>query len=164
MAHIRRKFYEADKLAQGSGEAAAFLPMLATFYHTEPQLQAMYEWLKSRQPLTAPAGSLGKAISYALGQWQRVTKYLEHPLLTPDNNAVENALRPFVIGRKNWLFSNTPRGAHTSAGLYSLLETAKANGHEPYKYLCYLFDTLPLAKDPEARRALLPYNLEPNSY
>ena len=190
MAHIRRKFYEADRLAHGSGEAAAFLSMLGKFYHTEsqlrlryeqklldegqflterrklqePQLQAMYEWLQSRQPLTAPAGSLGKAVSYALGQWERVTKYLEHALLTPDNNAVENALRPFVIGRKNWLFSNTALGAHTSAGLYSLLETAKANGHEPYKYLCYLFDTLPHAKDLEAKRALLPYNLEPDSY
>lgn len=84
--------------------------------------------------------------------------------MTPDNNAVENAIRPFVVGRKNWLFSNTPSGAHTSAGLYSLIETAKANGHEPYKYLCFLFDRLPTIKSPEERLTLLPYRLDPKSY
>jgi len=70
-----------------------------------------------------------------------------------------------VIGRKNWLFSDTPRGAEASARLYSLIETARANGHEPFKYLCYLFNTLPGLKDRNAASAaLVPYNLKPDSY
>ena len=190
MAHIRRKFFDADKVSGASGDAAEFLSMISTFYHTEsllrqryeakelgeaaflterrsvqePQLVAMHEWLRSRSQSVTPSSGLGKAVSYALGQWDQVVRYLEHALLTPDNNAVENAIRPFVLGRKNWLFSNTQAGAHTSAGLYSLIETAKANGHEPYKYLCYLFDLLPKAKTPEERLSLLPYRLDPSSY
>ncbi len=190
MAHIRRKFFDADKVSGASGDAAEFLSMISAFYHTEsllrqryeakelgeaaflterrsvqePQLVAMHEWLRSRSQSVTPSSGLGKAVSYALGQWDQVVRYLEHALLTPDNNAVENAIRPFVLGRKNWLFSNTQAGAHTSAGLYSLIETAKANGHEPYKYLCYLFDLLPKAKTPEERLSLLPYRLDPSSY
>ena len=161
MAHIRRKFYDADKISGGTGEATDMLAMIAGFYHEEqrlrtqyetkeldgsaflserkriqePLLEQMHEWLLARSASVAPLSSLGKAISYALGQWDHALHYLDHLLLTPDNNAVENAIRPFVVGRKNWLFSNTPSGAHTSAGLYSLIETAKATGHEPYKYL-----------------------------
>ena len=190
MAHIRRKFFDADKVSGGSGDAAAFLSMIAALYHTEtllrqryedkeldeaaflaerkrqqqPQLALMHEWLSSRSQSVAPLSGLGKAVSYALGQWDQVVRYLEHALLTPDNNAVENAIRPFVLGRKNWLFSNTPAGAHTSAGLYSLIETAKANGHEPYKYLCYVFDILPKAKTLEDKLMLLPYRLDPSTY
>ena len=66
--------------------------------------------------------------------------------MTPDNNSAENAIRPFVVGRKNWLFAGTPKGALASAGLYSLIETAKANGLEPYRYLRYLFEELPFAE------------------
>ncbi len=190
MAHIRRKFYDADKIAGGSGDAADMLSMIGAFYHNEallrqryeskaldeasflaerkllqePQLTAIYEWLTSRSLSVAPSSSLGKAISYALGQWERAIRYLDHVLLTPDNNVVENAIRPFVLGRKNWLFSNTPSGAHTSAGLYSLIETAKVNGHEPYKYLCYLFDMLPRATTLDEKLALLPYRLDPATY
>lgn len=76
-----------------------------------------------------------------------------------DNNLAENAIRPFVIGRKNWLFSGTPEGAAASATLYSLIETAKANGLEPYSYLRHIFNALPLAKSPEDYQALLPWNL-----
>ncbi|HOV94636.1 MAG TPA: IS66 family transposase, partial [Spirochaetales bacterium] len=190
MAHIRRKFFDAEKVSGGSQDAHEFLPMIAGFYHTgallrqryehnelddssflrqrrkvqEPPLAAMYEWLPVRNRRLAPLSSLGKAVSYALGQWHEVVHYLEHALLTPDNNAVENAIRPFVVGRKNWLFSNTPAGAHTSAGLYSIIETAKANGHEPYKYLCYVFDILPKAKTLEDKLMLLPYRLDPLTY
>ncbi|MDR2363801.1 MAG: transposase domain-containing protein [Spirochaetaceae bacterium] len=88
-------------------------------------------------------------------------RYVEHYLLSPDTNAVENAIRPFVLGRKGWLFCGSPRGAHAGAGIYSLIETAKGNGHEPYRYLCYVFDRLPGAKTPEDIDALLPYNLSP---
>ncbi len=82
--------------------------------------------------------------------------YVEDGRLRPDNNLAENAIRPFVIGRKNWLFSSTQDGAHASASLYSLIETAKANNLEPYWYLRYLFDRLPLAETEADYKALLP--------
>ena len=190
LAHVRRKFYDAWKSAKADGLANNFLGMITEFYHAEtllreryekkqrddlsflaerrkeqePRLAAMKEWLLANAGTVPPSLALGKAISYALGQWDRVVHYLDHELLTPDNNGVENAIRPFVIGRKNWLFSNTPLGAHASAGLYSLLETAKANGHEPYKYLCFLFDMLPKAMTLEDKLTLLPYRLDPASY
>jgi transposase len=85
--------------------------------------------------------------------------FLDHGDVTPDNNAAENAIRPFVIGRKNWLFAGTQEGAEASACLYSLIETAKANNLEPYKYLRYLFEKLPFASSEDEYRALLPYNL-----
>ena len=78
---------------------------------------------------------------------------------------MENAIRPFVIGRNNWQFMDTPAGARASASLYSLIETAKANGHEPYSYLCHLFAALPPVADDQAGVSqLLPYRLDPQSY
>ena len=91
-----------------------------------------------------------------MGQWRKLIHYLDHPQLTPDNNSCEQAIRPFVIGRKNWLFSGSPRGAAASALLYSLIETAKANGCEPYWYLRELFEKLPLARTRADYLALLP--------
>ncbi|SHH84324.1 Transposase IS66 family protein [Desulfofustis glycolicus DSM 9705] len=81
--------------------------------------------------------------------------------MTPDNNLAENAIRPFVVGRKNWMFAGTPKGARASADLYSLIETAKANGLEPYRYLRYLFEKLPFAMSTEEYQALLPMRLGP---
>jgi hypothetical protein len=75
------------------------------------------------------------------------------------NNTAENAIRPLVVGRKNWLFAGRPKGAETSALLYSRIETAKANGREPWAYLHYLFEHLPTAKSPEAVAAPLPHIL-----
>ena len=103
---------------------------------------------------------MGKAISYTLNQWSRLIVYLHDGRLRPDNNLVENAIRPFVVGRKNWLFSGHPRGAEASAFLYSLIETAKVNGLKPYLYMRYLFDQLPLAKTEDDYRSLLPPNMD----
>ncbi|MDV7214260.1 IS66 family transposase, partial [Azotobacter beijerinckii] len=79
--------------------------------------------------------ALGKAVNYLAGNWSRLIRYTEAGYLPIDNNRAERAVRPFVIGRKNWLFSDTPRGATASAQLYSLVETARANGQEPYAWL-----------------------------
>jgi hypothetical protein len=76
-------------------------------------------------------------------EWDTLVQYLEADFLTPDNNEIERAIRPFVVGRKNWLFSNTPRGTHASAAMYSLVESAKANRIEPYRHLRFLFTMLP---------------------
>ena len=121
------------------------------------QLALIRLWLERNEPLVTPKSTLGKAIAYAKGQFERATRYVDHILLTPDTNPVERAIRPFVIGRNAWLFNDTPRGAHASAGIYSLIITARTNGLEPYAYLCRLFNELPLATDEAALRRLLPY-------
>ncbi|MEW6564282.1 MAG: transposase [Spirochaetota bacterium] len=121
-------------------------------------------WLMARNYDTAPQTLLGKAVAYAQSQYEAAIRFVDHVLLQPDTNIVENAIRPFVVGRKNWLFSGSPHGAHVSAGLYCLIETAKANGHEPYAYLAYLFEQLPLCRTESEREALLPYMLSPSCY
>ena len=99
-------------------------------------------------------------ITYSLNQWHRLIVYPENGNLRPDNNLAENAIRPFAIGRKNWLFSGSPRGATGSAILYSLIETAKANHLDPYSYLRCLFKALPTASSDEEIKKLLPQYLD----
>ncbi len=107
-----------------------------------------------------PKSPLGEAISYTLGLWSKLIIYLEDGHIEIDNNKAENSIRPFVVGRKAWLFSGSPRGAHASASMYTLVETAKANDLEPWAYLNYLFEKLPVAKSKQALLALLPQNLK----
>ena len=102
---------------------------------------------------------LGKALHYLSAHWPKLIRCVEDGDYPLDNNAGENALRPFVVGRKNWLFSDTVRGAHASANLYSLIDTAKAHGLEPYRYLRRVFDDLPKATTVEDIEALLPWNI-----
>ena len=127
----------------------------------KPICNDFFKWLSKKSLHVVPKSLLGKAVNYTLNQWNRLLVYLDHPVMTPDNNQAENAIRPFVIGRKNWIFSGTPDGASASAALYSLIETAKANGLEPYKYLRYLFEKVPFAESGEDYKALLPMNLKP---
>ena len=109
--------------------------------------------------VTPPKGLLGKAVAYAQNQWHRLVGYIEGGNLAIDNNMAENSIRPFVVGRKNWLFSGTPEGARASALLYSLIETAKANKLEPCAYLRYIFEKLPVAETLEDYEAMLPWNI-----
>ena len=106
-----------------------------------------------------PSAPLGRAVAYTLNQWDKLVRYLESPYLTPDNNASENAIRPFVLGRKNWLFNKSPKGAESSCGMYSLIETAKQNGIEPLLYLRTLFEKAPYASSSENWDNLLPWNI-----
>ena len=94
-------------------------------------LNAIEEHMRAAQLKVPPSSLLGKAVAYGLHQWSYVLNYLKCPYLTPDNNVAENAIRPFVVGRKNWLFSGSPRGAAASALFHSLIESAKANGLDP---------------------------------
>ena len=125
----------------------------------KPILDKIHKWLEKKSIQVVPKSLLGKAISYTLNQWHRLTGYIDCEYATPDNNLAENAIRPFCVGRKNWLFAGNPKGAQASATIYSLLESAKANKLEPYKYLRYLFEKLPFAETVEDYRKLLPTSL-----
>ena len=103
-----------------------------------------------------PTSATGKVLNYLSNEWGKLIRYLDDGRLVIDNNGAENAIRPFVVGRKNWLFSHSVKGVKASANLYSLIETAKANGLELYAYLRYLFTELPKAETVEAIEALLP--------
>jgi transposase len=185
-AHARRKF---DKVIKARGnpkkqgnaeEAMAFIRQLYRIekkgreqelnwdqvrdlrqLEAKPILDEFKTWLEAKLPLTPPKGLLGKAIRYTLNNWKRLVRYLEDGRLRPDNNLAENAIRPFVVGRKNWNFAGSPKGAQAAAVFYSLIETAKANGLKAYQYLRYLFDHLPLAETQEDYKKLLPQNLTP---
>ncbi|PHR90533.1 MAG: hypothetical protein COA78_35080 [Blastopirellula sp.] len=123
-----------------------------------PALQQFHTWLLKSQQQIPPKTALGKAINYTLEYWPELSKYTDKGEWPIDNNAAENAIRPFVIGRKNWLFSNSQRGAKASATLYGLIETAKANGKEPYSYLSWLFEKLP-STDLQNIESLMPWNM-----
>ena len=184
--HARRKFKEVTKAlgnkTNSSGNAGTALKYISKLYKIEkdareqglsleqlydrrqfqalPVLNEFKKWLDARVEKVPPKSLLGKAINYTLSQWHRLINYTTDGIIRPDNNLVENAIRPFVIGRKNWLFSDTVQGAQASAAIYSLIETAKSNSLEPYRYLRYLFEHLPEAMTVDDFQALLPYNVK----
>jgi transposase len=123
-------------------------------------LDKMRVWLDDMEAKVLPKSALGTAVTYCRNQWSKLLTFLQDGRLEIDNNRSERAIKPFVIGRKNWLFSNTARGAHSSAVIYSLVETAKENGLAPFPYLTYLFEQLPNInlKDPQALDLLLPWS------
>jgi len=113
-------------------------------------------WLDGALPTVVPRSLTGVALAYLDGQWPKLVRVFEYGQVPLDTNAVENAIRPFAVGRKNWIFADTVRGAEASANLYSLIETAKANGLEPWAYLQRVFTELPKAKTLEDVETLLP--------
>ncbi len=108
---------------------------------SKPVFDRFYEWLNGISP--PPMTGLNTAVVYARNQREYLERYLEDGRLEISNNRAERSIKPFVIGRKNWLFANTPRGAKASAILYSIIETAKENGLNPYEYLTYIFKNAP---------------------
>jgi transposase len=180
-AHARRKFADAVKVQGRSppGRAHKGLAFIRKLYaieaharemtpaqrychrqrHARPVLDKLRAWLDAALPHVPPSTTLGKALAYLHRQWPALIGYLNDGRYEIDNNRAENALRPFVLGRKNWLFSNSVGGVKASANLYSLIETAKANGLEPYAYLRRVFTELPKANTVAAIEALLPGHL-----
>lgn len=149
------KLYKIEKAAR----AAELCPTDIEQFREEragPVLEEFKAWLEKRKDQTPPKGFLGKAINYTLSNWSRLVRYLENGHITPDNNAAENAIRPFVVGRKNWLFAGSPAGADAAATLYSLIETAKACRLDPYQYLRLLFEKIPYARTEGDYASLLP--------
>ena len=185
MAHARRRFNDAVK-GQGkskrTGKAHQGLAWIQKLYRIEKQAKAqalspaerkllrhqqakpildkLRAWLDDGLPSVPPSTLLGKAMHYLNNEWPRLVRYLDDGRLEIDNNLAENAIRPFVVGRKNWLFSDSVKGVQGSAGLYSLIETAKANGLEPYQYLRQVFTALPQAETVEAVECLLPWRVK----
>lgn len=113
----------------------------------EPLLEAYWLWLETLDPV--PGSKLAEAVTYAHNQKPYLSAFLDHGEVDISNNFAENAIRPFAVGRKNWLFSDTVKGAQSSAIVYTLVETAKANGLDPYAYLLRLLRELPyLGRNP----------------
>ena len=102
----------------------------------------------------------GKALAYMENEWVYLARYIDCGELEIDNNVAERAIKPFAVGRKNWMFADTPSGADASAALYSLIESAKANKVEPYSYLKHVFTELPKAISDEKIAALLPWEFK----
>ena len=179
-AHCRRKFKEAE-IAQTkgkTGKANWAVNHISKLYrietlikdktscekhayrqtHSQPLLLEFKTWLDKSAPQVPPKTSLGKALNYALNQWSKLIRYIEDGELSIDNNRAERAIKPFVIGRKNWMFANTEKGAQASSVLYSIVETAKANGLIPFDYLYHVLDALSHGND-VAIETLLPWNV-----
>ena len=178
-AHARRKFVEASKAGgskKNNRRADKALTIIRKLYRFEDEALAMEldadgvymfrqekarpvlvefkSWIKERQTKVVPGSLFGKAVNYCLNQWQRLENYTKSGYAKIDNNRVENDIRPFVVGRKNWLFSGTPAGAQASALLYSLIETARANGLEPYNLDSRALITRPGDQCPSLHRSL----------
>lgn len=184
MAHARRPFAELVKLAKKSGKAHQAIAHIKKLYRVEayikehnldkekiynyrqenalPILNSLYQWLEKTIRNTPPAGNLGKAIKYMLDRKDELTNYCLDGRLSIDNNLVENAIRPFAVGRKNWLFAGSPRGAKAGATLYTLIESAKANDLVPFEYLKLIFTKIPLCKNQDDFEQLLPWNMKGN--
>ena len=153
-----RKLYEIETMLRKKNlEDEIFLAERKEL--VEPILSDFYEWLNRRANELLPSGLLGKAVAYSLKQWDKLVRYLESPYLSPDNNAAENAISPYVVGRKNFLFNMSPDGANSSCGMFTLIETAKQNAVEPSKYLRELFEKAPYVSTPNDWNRLLPWNI-----
>ena len=182
-AHVRRKLMDAKRV-QGKGKigrADQALEMIGELYKVEreahgltdaqrlelrtkrsvPMLKKIHEWLLATHDAVLPSSVLGKALRYLAGQWPRLEHYATRGDLPIDNNRAENAIRPFVIGRRAWLFSATPAGAHASALVYSMIETARANGVEPYAWLAHVMRSIRPDLTPDDYEALMPWNFHP---
>ncbi len=180
-AHARRRFFEAIQAlpqSERKRETAAheMVRRIDALYCIEREIKTLEPEQRTRvrreravslleslithartvQQQTLPSGKLGEALAYLTKQWSKLVRYIEDGRLAIDTNLAENAIRPFALGRRNWLFADTVKGAKASAALYSLVESAKANGLEPYAYLRRLFEQLPHARTVADFEALLP--------
>ena len=126
--------------------------------HSMAKLAELKLWLEERKPKVDPDSKAGKAISYTLNQWDKLVRYCEHGSLRISNILAENAIRPFVVGRKAWLFADTPDGARASAIYYTLVETAKANKIDPFEYIHFLVSRIAAVDSVDGYEALLPWN------
>jgi transposase len=185
MAHARRKFHEVASQSKTPGVATKILEQIGKLYKIEkyinhqeligdaalenrkayatPILNKLKIDLEHYQKSCSPSSPLAKAINYTLSCWEGLTVYLKDPRLRIDNNDCERAIKPFAVGRKNWMFCNAEIGAKSSANIYSIIETCKANNINAYKYLKYVLENIRSYRHKKCELVnLLPYNIDPN--
>lgn len=170
LVHVRRKFAEIVKVAGGDAKAASVASVAlearrmidemfhiderfddmtpenrhcSRLEHLEPEMDEFEAWARVQIDQAVPKMALYAALAYALKYWPYVRNVLNDGRFEPSNNIAERAIRPFAIGRKNFLFSDTQKGAHASAAIYSIVTTAKMNGLNPRLYLEWLLETMP---------------------
>lgn len=155
---------EIKKLEEEHERRGETLPLEAVLKlrqeKSAPIMTAFKKWVDDLLPGVPPKSALGKALAYTTSQWEKVCRFLTHPEIPVDNNYCEQQVRNFVIGRKAWVFCDSKIGATASANLYSLVMSARANDLEPFEYLMYVFEHLPMATTVEQLEALLPWNVK----
>lgn len=181
LAHVRRKFFDASLNGKTPGASKA-VKYIQQIYRLEEELIAMnlspeelvskrkeiikpvfdefHEWLLEMKPKVPPTLMFGRAINYALSAWNHLLNYLDCPELFVDNSISERSIKPFVIGRKNWLFSGSETGAESSCFLFTLIENAKLYKLDPYEYLRCVFDQAPFCESEKDFEKLLPWNIK----
>lgn len=182
LAHLRRKFTDAEKVAEKGKKSPTVTTAIAycskvfkieeeladltcekryeqRLLRIKPILEEFFRWADTR--FASPKSKLGEALTYTRNQRPYIMNYLLDGHLDASNNLAERSIKPFVIDRKNFLFANTPNGAEASATTFSIIETAKENGLDPYKYLTYIFKTAPKLDQskPAWAKPLLPWNV-----
>jgi len=184
-AHVRRKFVKILITNKDSPEAKIIIELIGKLYaleklyrennftdtelkifrqkYSKRVVREIHAYIKSWHGSFPEKSPMGDAMSYALSQWRKLVLFLKYPELPLDTNAVEREIRPFVIGRKNWLFIGSTVGAFASSLFYSIILTAKANQHEPWEYLTYLFTKWPYAITESDKRDLMPWNVTPQA-
>jgi hypothetical protein len=179
--HARRKFIEVAKLMPNKeGVASHVVGQIAKLACIEeeiknipldekqavrhakakPLLDKLHQYLVNQKPSIPPKSLLGQAVSYTLNQWPKILNYLQDARLDISNNLSERAIKPFVIGRKGWLFANSVNGANAAATIFSVIETCKYHKVEPYDYLRYVLNALPQCQTVDDYENLLPYKID----
>ena len=185
-AHARRKFHEAvqalppEEQQTGNHESQKGLEYCNSLFalerryenisieerhiqrlqHSKPITDQLFKWANALSVKVLPKSLLGKAVTYVLEQKPYLETFYKDGRLEVSNNRAERSIKPFVIGRKNWLFCCTPKGAESSSIIYSMIETAKANGLKPYEYLKHILETIPNIQNKEDYNTLLPWSKE----
>ena len=179
MAHARRKFHDlhASHQSQIAGEA---LDLFGALYGVErdvadlpaderrrirqdrarPIAETLHRWLIAQRQRVPDGSGTARAIDYSLKRWEALTRYLDDGDAPIDNNWVENQIRPWAIGRSNWLFAGSLRGGQRAAAIMSLIQSARLNGHDPYAYLKDVLTRLPTQKNSQIAE-LLPHRWQP---
>ncbi|KPX12848.1 hypothetical protein ALO73_200192 [Pseudomonas syringae pv. daphniphylli] len=179
MAHARRKFFDLH-VANKSQLAEQALHSIGGLYEVErqahdmsdedrwrirqekaaPLAKALHNWMLTQRDLVPNGSATAKALDYSLKRWVALTRYLEDGAVPIDNNAVENQIRPWALGRSNWLFAGSLRSGKRAAAIMSLIQSARMNGHDPYAYLKDVLTRLPTQLASEIKQ-LLPHQWRP---
>jgi hypothetical protein len=181
-AHAKRPFAQLVKIAKTTGKSHQAVAYIQKLYALEkiarenhytaqqryelrlkkakPILDELKIWLDKSLKTAAPKSKLGDGLVYMVQQWNELTAYLSDGSLEIDNNLIENLIRPFALGRKNWMIAGSPRGAQAGALFYSLIATAKANELNTFDYLKHLFENIRFCKTSKDYKALLPSNIK----